>query len=42
MGVEGAFDLVMEMAEGGGGGRVPPRFLGQTDAVFPTDDASHL
>ena len=41
MGVEGAFDLVMEMAEGGGGSRVPPRFLGQTDAVLPTDDATH-
>ena len=41
MGVEGAFDLVMEMAEGGGGSRVPPRFLGQADAVFPTDNAAH-
>ena len=40
-GIEGAFDLVVEMAEGGGGSRVPPRFLGQTDAVLPTDDATH-
>ena len=39
--IEGAFDLVVEGAEGGGGGRVTPRFLGQTDAVFPTDNAAH-
>ena len=35
------FDLVVEMAEGRGGGRVPPRFLGQADAVLPTDNAAH-
>ena len=39
--IEGAFDLVVEGAEGGGGGRVPPRFLGQADTVFPTDNAAH-
>ena len=27
-GVEGVFDLVVEMAEGRGGGGVPPRFFG--------------
>ncbi len=31
----------MEGAEGRGGGRVPPRFFGETDAVLPTDDAAH-
>ena len=31
----------MEGAEGRGGGRVPPRFLGQADAVFAADDATH-
>ena len=41
-GIEGVFDLVVEGAESRGGGRVPPRFLGQTDAVLPTDDATHL
>ena len=40
-GVEGAFDLVVEMAEGRGGGKFPPRFFGQTDAVLPADDAAH-
>ena len=40
-GVEGVLDLVVEMAEGRGGGGVPPRFFGKTDAVFSTDDASH-
>ena len=42
MGIEGAFDSVVETAEGRGGGGVPPRFFGETDAVLPTDDASHL
>ena len=40
-GVEGAFDLVVQEAEGGGGSRVPPRFFSQTDAVLPADDAAH-
>ena len=39
--IESAFDLGVEMAEGGGGSRVPPRFLSQTDAVLPADDAAH-
>ena len=42
MGIEGAFDLCVKGAEGGGGGRVPPRFFGKSDAVLPTDDAAHL
>jgi len=41
-GIEGAFNLVVEMAEGRGCGGVPPRFFGETDAVLTTDDASHL
>ena len=41
-GIEGAFDFCVKGAEGRGGGGVPPRFFGETDAVLPTDDASHL
>ena len=32
----------MEGAEGWCGRDVPPRFLCQTDAVLPADDATHL
>lgn len=42
MGVEGAFDLCVKGAQSGGGGRVPPRFFGKSDAVLTTDDAAHL
>lgn len=35
------FDLIVEMAEGRGGGKFPPRFFSQTDTVLPTDDATH-
>ena len=31
----------MKGAEGRGGGGVPPRFFGETDAVLPTDNAPH-
>ena len=41
-GIEGAFDFCVKGAEGGGGGRVPPRFFGKPDAVLTTDDAAHL
>ena len=41
MGIEGAFDFGVEGAEGGGGRRVPPRFFGKSNAVLPTDDATH-
>ena len=40
-GVEGAFDLGVEMTEGRGGGGVPPRLFGEADAVFAADDAAH-
>ena len=39
--IEGAFDFCVKGAEGRGGGRVPPRFFGQADAVLPADDAAH-
>ena len=32
----------MEITEGRGGGKFPPRFFGKTDAVLPTNDAAHL
>ena len=41
-GVEGAFDLGVEMTEGRGGGCFPPRFFGQAHAVLTTDDAAHF
>ena len=41
-GVEGAFDLGVEMTERRGGGYFPPRLFGEADAVFATDDAAHL
>ena len=31
----------MEITEGRGGGKFPPRFFGKTDAVLPTDNAAH-
>ena len=40
--VEGAFDLGVEMTEGRGGGYFPPRFFGEANAVFTTDDAAHF
>ena len=40
--IEGAFDFCVKGAESRGGGGVPPRFFGETDAVLPTNDASHL
>ena len=40
-GIEGAFDLGVEMTEGRRGGYFPPRFFGKTDAVLPADDAAH-
>jgi len=40
--VEGAFDLGVEMTEGGSGGYFPPRFFSEADAVFTADDAAHL
>jgi hypothetical protein len=40
-GIEGAFDFCVKGAEGGGGGGVPPRLFGETDAVLPTDNAAH-
>ena len=41
-GVEGAFDLGVEITEGRGGGCFPPRFFGEAYAVFTTDDAAHF
>ena len=41
-GVEGAFDLGVEMTEGRGGGYFPPRFFGEADTVLTTNDAAHL
>ena len=41
-GVEGAFDLGVEMAEGRGGGYFPPRLFGEADSVLPANDAAHL
>jgi len=32
----------VEITEGRGGGKFPPRFFGKTDAVLPTNDAAHL
>ena len=40
-GVEGAFDLGVEMTEGGSGGYCPPRFFGEADSVLTTDDSAH-
>ena len=40
-GVEGAFDLGVEVAEGRGGGYFPPRLFGEADSVFATDDPAH-
>ena len=41
-GVESAFDLGVEMAEGRGGGYFPPRFFSEANAMFTTDDAAHF
>ena len=41
-GVEGAFDLRVEMTEGGSGGYFPPRLFGKANAVLTTYDAAHL
>ena len=41
-GVEGAFDLGVEMAEGRGGGYFPPRLFGEANAVFAANDAAHF
>ena len=41
-GVEGAFDLGVEMTERRGGGYFPPRFFGKANAVLTTNDAAHL
>ncbi len=41
-GVEGAFDLGVEIAEGRGGGYFPPRLFGEANAVFAANDAAHL
>lgn len=41
-GVEGAFDLGVEMTEGRRGGYFPPRLFGEANAVFTADDAAHF
>ena len=41
-GVEGAFDLGVEMTEGRGGGYFPPGLFGEADSVLPANDAAHL
>ena len=41
-GVEGAFDLGVEMTERRCGGCFPPRFFSEANAVFTTDDAAHF
>ena len=41
-GVEGAFDLGVEMTEGRGGGYFPPRFFSEANAVFAANDAAHF
>ena len=39
--IDGSLESVMKLAKGWRGCPVPPRFLGEADAVFPTDDAAH-
>ena len=41
-GVEGAFDLGVEMTKGRGGGYFPPRFFGEANAVLAANDAAHF